>query len=308
MAIADQGRSLMARIMPATALRTVGPIPGYAVEPAALQSLPDYALFLADRSGTTCNCAPSNAIPPSSPSPVPAPRPLPPPGTLSCGSTLGDVTNTVNPANPAITPPGQYPAGWEDWAAQYQLTIDWNTRMVLGTTQPMPTHLEIPDVDAAARLCGQDWPQRLARGRHRLSLARASFPLADHSRIVRAADPMSDTDFGLLLEAAQWFASNTAAGLTPRQVPLPGFHGKWLNCNQPLICALTGKDDLGLVHRPTRVHFTYLDSEHRASGGRYHEHHDRRQCRAGLQARTRNYPREQGHGSLLPAGLERDIC
>jgi hypothetical protein len=160
---------------------------------------------------------------------------------------------------------------WEAWAEQHQLTIDWNSRMVLGTTQPMPTHLEIPDVGTAARICGQDWPQRLARGRRRLSLARAVFPLADHARVVRAADPISDTDFGLLIEAAQWFTSNTAAGLTPRQVPLPGFHGKWLNRNQGLIRALTGMDDLGLVHRPTRVHFTYLDPEHRASGGRHHE-------------------------------------
>jgi hypothetical protein len=160
---------------------------------------------------------------------------------------------------------------WEDWAAEHQVTIDWNTRMVLGTTQPMPTHLEIPDIDTAARICGQDWPLRLARGRHRLSLARRGFPLADHARIVRTADRMSDTDFALLLEAARWFTSNTGAGLTPRQVPLPGFHGKWLNPNQALIRALTGKDDLGLVRRPTRVHFTYLDPEHRASGRRHHE-------------------------------------
>jgi hypothetical protein len=160
---------------------------------------------------------------------------------------------------------------WEDWAAQRQLTISWSPRLVLGTTQPMPTHLEIPDVDAAARICGQDWPRRLARGRYRLPLVRAGSPLADHAKIIREADSMCDTDFTLLLDAARWFSANTAAGLTPRQVPLPGFHGKWLNGNQALIRALTGKDDLGLINRPTRVHFTYLDPEHRASGGRNHE-------------------------------------
>jgi len=160
---------------------------------------------------------------------------------------------------------------WEDWAAARQLSIDWNTRMVLGTTQPMPGHLEVPNVDTAARICGHDWPGCLARGRHRLDLARAAFPFADHARIIRAADSMTDADFTLLLEAARWFSSNTAAGLTPRQVPLPGFHGKWLNGNQSLVQALTGKDDLGLIRRPTRVHFTYLDPGHRASGGRHHE-------------------------------------
>jgi hypothetical protein len=160
---------------------------------------------------------------------------------------------------------------WEDWTAPRQLTTSWSPRIVLGTTQPMPTHVEIPDVDAAARICGQDWSQRLARGRHRLPLVRSEFPLADHAKVIREADSMSDTDFTLLIEAGRWFSANTAVGLTPRQVPLPGFHGKWLNGNQALIRALTGKDDLGLINRPTRVHFTYLDPQHRASGGRHHE-------------------------------------
>jgi hypothetical protein len=64
---------------------------------------------------------------------------------------------------------------------------------------------------------------------------------------------------------------NTATGLTPRQVPLPGFHGKWLNKNQALIQALSGRESLGLSSRPTRVHFTYLDPGHHANGGRRHE-------------------------------------
>ncbi len=160
---------------------------------------------------------------------------------------------------------------WEDWAAARQLAVEWNTRIVLGTSQPIPSHLEVTDIDTAARICGNGWPERLARGRDRLRLAKAAFPLANHPRIIRAVDSMTDVDFTLLLEASRWFSSNTAAGLTPRQVPLPGFHGKWLNSNQPLIQALTGKDDLGLIRRPTRVHFTYLDPRHRASGGRHHE-------------------------------------
>jgi hypothetical protein len=160
---------------------------------------------------------------------------------------------------------------WEDWAAARQLTLKWDTRLVRGTTQPMPGHLLIPDIDTAARICGQGWPERLAQARHRLEVARGAFPLADHPKIIRACDAMTDTDFTLLLEAAQWFSSNTAAGLTPRQVPLPGFHSKWLNGTQRLIQALTGKQNLGLIRRPTRVHFTYLDPGHRARDGRHHE-------------------------------------
>jgi hypothetical protein len=160
---------------------------------------------------------------------------------------------------------------WEEWATAQRLNLDWRTRIVLGTTQPLPTHVTIPDADAAARVCGDGWPQRLSRARCRLALVRDSFPDAGHAQVIRGADQLSDADFQLLLEAARWFATHTATGLTPRQVPLPGFHGKWLNSNHALIRALSGRDDLGLCSRPTRVHFTYLDPGHLANGGRRHE-------------------------------------
>ena len=160
---------------------------------------------------------------------------------------------------------------WEEWAAARQLTLDWRTRIVMGTTQPLPTHLTIPDADTAARLCGAPWPGRLTEARRRLTLVRNAFPHSSHARIIRGAESLSDVDFQLLLDAARWFTMNTATGLTPRQVPLPGFHGKWLNKNQALIQALSGRESLGLSSRPTRVHFTYLDPSHHANGGRRHE-------------------------------------
>ncbi len=160
---------------------------------------------------------------------------------------------------------------WEEWSAARQLTLDWRTRIVTGTTQPLPTHVTIPDADTAARLCGGHWPARLTEARRRLALVRDAFPHADHAWVIRGAESLSDVDFQLLLDAARWFTTNTATGLTPRQVPLPGFHGKWLNKNQALIQALSGRENLGLSSRPTRVHFTYLDPSHHANGGRKHE-------------------------------------
>jgi hypothetical protein len=160
---------------------------------------------------------------------------------------------------------------WDEWAAARQLALDWRTRIVTGTTQPLPTHVTIPDADAAARLCGDNWTDRLGEARRRLAVVRNAFPHADHAWVIRRADSLSDVDFRLLLDAARWFTTNTATGLTPRQVPLPGFHGKWLNKNQALIQALSGREDLGLSSRPTRVHFTYLDPIHRMNGGRRYE-------------------------------------
>ena len=71
---------------------------------------------------------------------------------------------------------------WDDWATAHKLTLDWRTRIVLGTTQPLPSHLTVPDIEIAARVCGQNWPTRLARARHRLALLKAAFPQADHAK------------------------------------------------------------------------------------------------------------------------------
>ena len=137
---------------------------------------------------------------------------------------------------------------WQEWAAARHLALDWRNRIVTGTTQPLPTHVTIPDADTAARLCGGHWPRRLTEARRRLALVRNAFPDADHPRVIRGAESLSDVDFQLLLDAARWFTTNSATGLTPRQVPLPGFHGKWLNRNQPLIQAENLSDcDCGIA-------------------------------------------------------------
>lgn len=160
---------------------------------------------------------------------------------------------------------------WEDWAAARDVTLDWANRTVRGTIQQMPTHLLVPDAGTAARLCGPDWTRRLARGRARAATLRREFALDTPEKIIRAADAKDDTDFALLLAAGHWFARHEAAGLTPRQVPLPGFHAKWLDSNEPLVRILAGKDDLGLIRRPARIHFTYLDPDHRAGRARRHD-------------------------------------
>jgi hypothetical protein len=86
--------------------------------------------------------------------------------------------------------------------------------------------------------------------------------------VARSVDSYTDLDFELLLTVADWFQTNTAVGLTPRQVPIAGVHAKWLNTHRPVIETLLGCP-LGLAPRhPARIHFTYLDPGHLASGGR----------------------------------------
>src|SRR5207244_85488 len=106
---------------------------------------------------------------------------------------------------------------WEEWATARQLALDWRTRLVIGTTQPLPTwsrhwvarppprqsppapsprlvigttqplraRVTSPDADAAARVCGDGWPQPLRQARHCMGLVTESFPDADHAQVIR---------------------------------------------------------------------------------------------------------------------------
>jgi hypothetical protein len=160
---------------------------------------------------------------------------------------------------------------WAAWADRHGVTLVRQTRRVIGTSQTLPTHLEIPDLDTAARLVGHGWPDRLRIARHRASVLSDAFPHVDLVKTLPATQPLPEIDFTLLLDAARWFRRHDARGLTPRQVPIEGLHGKWLNRHHAMIRHLSGNDDLGLITRPTRVHFTYLDPAHRAAGHRHHE-------------------------------------
>jgi hypothetical protein len=162
---------------------------------------------------------------------------------------------------------------WRDWSTDHDIDLTWRPRRVHGTAQELPTHATVTDIDTAARLCRQDWPQRLNRARSRLEVLRAQYShVATDSRVLRSVEVLNDLDFTLLCRAADWFASNDATGLTPRQVPIEGMHAKWLNTRQALVRELAAVDDLKLLPpHPARIHFTYLDPEYRATGGRVHD-------------------------------------
>lgn len=153
------------------------------------------------------------------------------------------------------------------WANGNALAVRDTNRLIGGTAQPLPTHVTVPDVDTAAAVCGPTWTSRIKRGRSRGAQLRANHPgCRSIPAVVRDCDRFSDIDFELLITTSTWFADHDATGLTPRQVPVPGVHAKWLNTGRPLIESLIGRS-LGLAERhPARLHFTYLDPGHIASG------------------------------------------
>lgn len=162
---------------------------------------------------------------------------------------------------------------WRDLAAAQELQLRWANRVVSGTTQSLPTHVGLPDLDAAARLAEAGWPLRLQRARRRWQRLQERFGPAATAKELRYTDQLDDPTFETLLTAAEWFQRNDATGMTPRQVPLPGVHGKWLNQHHACLQALSGKPSLGLTSRPSRVLFRYLDPQHVAAGGRRYDSH-----------------------------------
>jgi hypothetical protein len=166
---------------------------------------------------------------------------------------------------------------WMDWAAQKDVELVVRSRKVGITTLAFPVTAVVPDLSSAARLLSDGWPERLAlasaRGR-RLADEFSELSDEDIARVLTDVADWRDLDFDLLLDAGRWFASNDARGMTPRQIPIPGMHAKWLNNHHHLVRVLAGKTDLALTDgHPSRVHFTYLDPTHLAAGNRRHDSH-----------------------------------
>jgi len=166
---------------------------------------------------------------------------------------------------------------WQDWAKANGVTLTYQTRVAKGgTRQTVPTHVTVDSIDKAATIVAGEWPARLERTRHRLATVRERYPhVTDSARALRLIDKYTDLDFDLLTTVADWYLQDptrAASGVTPRQVPLPGVHAKWLQGHTVGVQALTGLDSLGLLPpHPPRIHFTYLDPDYRATGARLHD-------------------------------------
>jgi hypothetical protein len=186
--------------------------------------------------------------------------PLGPPSSTAADEAFGVVTKWAH--------------GWHDWASANNVGLIEKPRRIRGIAYQLPTHLRVPDVETAARLVGQEWVRRIARARTRHSTIAERFPRIDAARALRLADSVTEADFALAIDAARWFASTPESQwrvLTPRQVPIPGLHAKWLDSNSHLVRTLAGLNDLSMVTRPTRVYWTYLDPDYRRTGRRIHD-------------------------------------
>jgi hypothetical protein len=166
---------------------------------------------------------------------------------------------------------------WQDWAKTHDLTLAYETRIAKGgTRQTVPTHVTVNTIDQAAAIVAGEWPNRLTRARHRLSVITERYPhVTDPARALRLIDKYKPIDFDLLTAVADWYLEDptrAVLGVTPRQVPLPGIHAKWLQGHKAGVQAFTSIADLGLLpEHPPRIHFTYLDPAYQATDARLHD-------------------------------------
>lgn len=159
---------------------------------------------------------------------------------------------------------------WATWTGTASNDCSVTTdRRILGRLRlDVPTHVQVPTLDAAAHLVGTQWPTTISRARRRLTRLAADLQTHPNATMLRQCVALSDVDFDLLCSTVDWFRDHNVQGLTTRQIPVPGLHAKWLDKHRALVLAMLGRDTLTLVDRPQRLDLTYLDPQWRAAGGR----------------------------------------
>lgn len=199
-------------------------------------------------------------------------------GRLTADQNEGLTVGLDAPSGPTLQQ--QWPAVRE-WALQWReleptlpdgATLAWETRMVASSRQPLPARLTLTTLDATAAWAGAGHPARVRVARDRWAQVRAAFPETAAEPILRAILPWGQVDVDLLLSTAAWFAAHPTLDhtWTPRQVPVPGLHAKWLDVTgrRTLIARLLGLDQIVLRDRPTQAQVTYVDPDHASASGR----------------------------------------
>ena len=193
------------------------------------------------------------------------------PVTYSLGEWKGDALRANFPGVPVRVD------AWRRWAREHDVELRSANRRVGVSAQVLITHVVVPDLDAAARICGGAWPAAVRCARERAEVLTEHFAhLRDPAALAGALARVMELDevaFDVAVNAGVWFAAaGDVSSLTPRQVPLEGTDAKWLQSHKRVVATLAGRESLELAApHPPRVHFTYLDPQHLRSGGRRHD-------------------------------------
>ena len=127
--------------------------------------------------------------------------------------------------------------------------------------QELPGKVIIETEAAAGRLAPDAAREIEKRAARRYEYSSHGFPRALRDRVLRATRGYTDTEFSLLLQLGDWCREHDTAGLSPRQVAVPGVQGKFLDSarNRELTAELAGRETLGLSEKADFVMVKYLD-------------------------------------------------
>lgn len=174
---------------------------------------------------------------------------------------------------------------WHDWKVSWGTAdlsgvpgarLESSEVTVAGNRSAVPHRLHVDTLGAALgvlhTLGGQGVDVDVDRARNvaaRLREAGADLTPATLKSTVR----LTDADIDVAIDAVNWLKQNPdLSEWTTRQLPVRGMHTKWLSGHESLLRSLIGRD----IHVETRprlsvAHFTYVDPDYLATGGRRHD-------------------------------------
>lgn len=173
---------------------------------------------------------------------------------------------------------------WSDWRLMWGrielehpgADVELRPVTVAGIPQEAPFCLRVRSLDAAMqaleRLGGAPFDVDIDRARsigRRLIAAGAALTANTLKRTVR----LDDADVEVVISAITWLNEHPdLREWTPRQLPIPEMHTKWLESQQSILRGLLGRD-ISTETRPrlTVAHLTYVDPEYLATGQRRHD-------------------------------------
>lgn len=123
-----------------------------------------------------------------------------------------------------------------------------------------PSRVVVPSEGAAAGVSGR-LGEVERRDRLIARVEATGVTREDAVVVARGLWDSSDAEVDALLSLGVWARTHTTAGLTPRQLPVPGVQGKSLDApsKRAIVARVAGVDDLGLVDRSYLVSVRYLD-------------------------------------------------
>lgn len=190
----------------------------------------------------------------------------------------------ISTSPPSAAKAAENPTGTSDWIRRWrdfeelqarpEVTFTWADRRLPGYgTVALPQRVEIRGADAIARFGGHAarWERLVDRCAQILDLG-SNHPALRGAAAATAPhwENLSDQDMSRLTAVCRWALEHPTAGLSAREVPVPGVDTKWIESRIRLIEQLvdaarphpgdpTTEPGLGLRGRDLRVRIRILD-------------------------------------------------